>query len=155
MRQVGQAFPAGCKCSEQQKGNCSSDMRVLKSLVVALVAVAAQRGTVKHSSARSESKKAGTRLGRLIYTDQKCLVLNNSRDILYNYCRQTQALDTSRTYIADICAPVWCSHGRVRDVLVAGFHCSVSAGLLQEEPGSFLQLLLTRQHLLKAKKRRV
>lgn len=39
MRQFGQAFPACCKCSEQQTENCGSDMRVLKRLLVTLLAV--------------------------------------------------------------------------------------------------------------------
>ncbi len=53
MRQFGQAFPACCKCSEQRIENCGSDMRVLKRLVVTLLAV-----PVQHSSA--QSKEAGT-----------------------------------------------------------------------------------------------
>lgn len=44
MRQFGQAFPACCKCSEQQTEDCGSDIRVLKRLVVTLLTVPAHRG---------------------------------------------------------------------------------------------------------------
>lgn len=61
-------------------------------------------------------------------------------NIAHSYIQYTQ---TILTYIADTCGPVRCSQGRDGHVLVAGFHRSISAGLLQEEPGSLLQLLLT------------
>lgn len=52
---------------------------------------------------------------------------------------------TTWTYIADVCGPVGYADSRVGDALAAGLHCSVSAGLLQEESGSLFQLFLTGQ----------
>lgn len=57
----------------------------------------------------------------------------------------------SQTYVTDVCGPVCCIGRRVGVVLVAGLHCSIPPRLFQEEPGSLLQLLLTRQHPLGGK----
>lgn len=49
----------------------------------------------------------------------------------------------SETHIADIGASArYGSNPCVGDALVAGLHGGVPAGLLQEQPGSLLQLLL-------------
>ena len=53
MRQFGQAFPACCKRSEQRTENCGSDMRVLKRLLVTLLAV-------RNTEVRAHSKEAWT-----------------------------------------------------------------------------------------------
>lgn len=117
---MDKAFPACCECSEERRENRESDTRVLKRLVVTLLAEV----TLYKLTLRSAFS----------YSTQKT--------------RPQTHTHTALTYVTYVRGPVRCADSRVGDVLVAGLHCSISAGLLEEKSGSLFQLLLTGQHPL-------